>query len=375
MFKAAFARRGLAPVVLSRTVGDTTTSTSALSPWNSCGAYMAATLHAAHVSADCCALALSKLAVRSRHRKAAGSMISARFHRLLVTTLLTSTAALLPLNAHAWGSEGHHLIADVAESQLSVTAKAEVNRLLALEPGSTLASISTWADDYRSPPTAAWHYVNLPRDGNCQYKAERSCVNGSCVVGAIERQVAVLASNSPDEARLKALKYVVHFVADVHQPLHAGFADDKGGNAYQVQAFGRGTNLHAVWDTALIAHWPGGESALRAAVEDEKPTVDASFAPGRWAEESCRVVSTDGFYPPGHKLDDACALRWDLTLVRRMAAAARRLALPRSTSAWGIGRTTGTGCVDDPLRAWGTLKSIVLIDSHRKCHLTAVCCQ
>jgi nuclease S1 len=248
-----------------------------------------------------------------------------RWPGILATVLLTCVA-FLPPNANAWGSEGHHVIAEVAETQLTAAARAEVSRLLALDPGSTLASISTWADETRSPSTAAWHYVNLPRDGGCKYEAERSCVAGACVVGAIERQAAVLASNAPDEARLKALKYVVHFVADVHQPLHAGFADDRGGNTFQLQAFGRGTNLHALWDSGLIAQWPGGESALRAAVGGEKSAVDTGFVPGRWAEESCRVVSTDGFYPSRHKLDDAYAQRWDATLVERMASAARRLA-------------------------------------------------
>jgi hypothetical protein len=65
---------------------------------------------------------------------------------------------------------------------------------------------------------------------------------------------------------------------------------------------------------------------MRAAVLAEKSKVDASFVPGKWAEESCRVVLSDGFYPSGHKLDDAYARRWDPTLVQRMAAAARRLA-------------------------------------------------
>ncbi len=250
----------------------------------------------------------------------------ARSRRFLATALLAYAAALLPPNAHAWGSAAHHLIAEVAETQLTAAAKSEISRLLALEPGSTLASISTWADEIRSPSTAAWHYVNLPRDGDCRYEPEQSCVKGACVVGAIERQAAVLASNEPDEVRLKALKYVVHFAADVHQPLHAGFADDRGGNTYQLQAFGRGMNLHAVWDVGLVEHWPGGATALRAAVGGEKPSVDTSFAPGRWAEESCRVVSTEGFYPTGHKLDDAYAQRWDSTLVHSMAAAARRLA-------------------------------------------------
>jgi nuclease S1 len=136
----------------------------------------------------------------------------------------------------------------------------------------------------------------------------------------------MLASNAADEERLKALKYIVHFAADVHQPLHAGFADDRGANAYRLQAYGRGTNLHAVWDVAIIEHWPGGPKALRAAVSAAKSTVDASFAPGRWAAASCRVVSTEGFYPSGHKLDAGYAQRWDPKLVQSMSAAARRLA-------------------------------------------------
>ena len=241
--------------------------------------------------------------------------------------ILLTCLALLPVNASAWGSEAHRLIAEVAETHLTAAAKKEVSRLLALEPGSTLVSISTWADEHRSPATAALHYVNLPRDERCRYESEQSCVKGSCVVGAIERQTAMLASNAPDEERLKALKYLVHFVADVHQPLHAGFADDRGGNTYQLQAFGRGTNLHAVWDVGLIEHFPGGPNALRAAVGAKKSTVDASFAPVKWAEESCRVASTEGFYPSGHKLDDEYTRRWDPTLVQSMAAAARRLAV------------------------------------------------
>ena len=83
----------------------------------------------------------------------------------------------------------------------------EVDPLLALEPGATLASISTWADDTRTPSTAAWHYVNLPRDSGCRYDAARDCPDGQCVVAAIERQHKVLMSTAPDVDRLKALKY------------------------------------------------------------------------------------------------------------------------------------------------------------------------
>ena len=229
-------------------------------------------------------------------------------------------------NAVAWGGDGHRLIADVADKQLSVPAKTEVDRLLALEPGATLASISTWADETRNPSTAAWHYVNLPRDSDCHYEPDTSCAHGACVVAAIDAQVAVLASNASDEQRLKALKYIVHFVGDVHQPLHAGFADDRGGNSFQLQAFGRGTNLHALWDSALIQQWPGGLPALRAAVDAEKTDVDSSVAPRLWAEASCRVVNTAGFYPEVHKLPEAYGRQWSPTLVTQLAFAGRRLA-------------------------------------------------
>ena len=240
---------------------------------------------------------------------------------------LFAIMAAQPLGAGAWGGDGHRIVAEVAQPQLTAPVKAEVDRLLALEPGATLASVSTWADEFRSPSTAPWHYVNLPRDSNCTYDPDRSCLQGACVVGAIERQAEVLASHAADEDRLKALKYVVHFVGDVHQPLHAGFADDRGGNSYQLQAFGRGTNLHALWDSALIQRWLGGIAALRTAVEAEKTAVDDNPSPAHWAEASCRVVTAKGFYPTGHKLDDEYAQQWSATLVQQLAAAGHRLAV------------------------------------------------
>lgn len=245
--------------------------------------------------------------------------------RLLLAATMLAALASLPSHTAAWGADGHRLIAEVAEGLLSAPAKTEAQRLLALEPGATFASVSTWADEARTPVTAPWHYVNLPRDANCAYSPARSCVQGACVVSAIDHQAAVLASDAPDEARLKALKYLVHFVGDVHQPLHAGYADDRGGNTYQVQFASRGSNLHAVWDSGLIREWPGGIDGLRGAVERDRAAANAS-PPAQWAEESCRTVEAEGFYPPAHKLDDAYAQRWNPVLARRMAAAARRLA-------------------------------------------------
>jgi len=232
---------------------------------------------------------------------------------------------LQPRAVLAWGAQGHQLVAEYAASRLSAQARAEIDRLLALEPGATLVSVSTWADEKRSPATAAWHYLNFPRDADCSYDAAISCIDGNCVVGSIERQAAILASNAPDAERLKAMKYLVHMVADVHQPLHAGFADDRGGNSFQIQAYGRGTNLHALWDSALIDNWPGGMPALRSAMATTDPnqTGDAVIA----AQESCQIVSSVGFYPGGRKVGADYAQRWSATLVQRLSTAGARLAV------------------------------------------------
>lgn len=231
-----------------------------------------------------------------------------------------------PVHAKAFGSEGHRIVATIAEQQLSERARSEIARLLTLEPGATLVSISSWADHTREPSTAGWHYVNLPRDADCHYDAARDCPDGQCVVGAIERQRKVLASTESDAERLRALKYLVHFVADVHQPLHAGYADDRGGNKYQVQAFGRGTNLHALWDTGLIEQSPGALSALLAESSAAGPVTADVSKPAQWAEESCRIVAADGFYPSGHKIGADYLQRMVPTLKERLAVAGRRLA-------------------------------------------------
>ena len=192
--------------------------------------------------------------------------------KLVVRTLATGAALVASVfgatvsTAHAWGTEGHQVIALIAQSQLTAKARAEVDRLLAQEPGATLASVSTWADEHRNPSTAPWHYVNFPR-GNCIYDEQRDCPDGRCVVVAIKKELALLASGAPDDKRLNALKYVVHFVGDVHQPLHAGYFDDKGGNMYQLQAFMKGSNLHAVWDTGLIKNLNEEPEALAARVQ------------------------------------------------------------------------------------------------------------
>jgi len=243
----------------------------------------------------------------------------------LFTHLAVLSGLAAPLGASAWGADGHRLIAELAESQLSPAAAAEVGRLLSQEPGATMVSVSTWADEKRSGVTAPLHYVNLP-EGDCTYSRERDCAGGRCLVEAIAMKAQVLKSAASDAERLLALKYLIHFVGDIHQPLHVGLASDKGGNLFQVRAFGRGSNLHAVWDGDLIRHRAGGLSQLLRDASSASPRAHRVFDPARWAQEACTVRSAASFYPEDRVAGPAYAARWDETLVAQLALAGRRLA-------------------------------------------------
>jgi nuclease S1 len=263
---------------------------------------------------------------------------------------LACAALLLGLAAGpalAWGKLGHRLVGALAADELTPTARAEVARLLAGEPEPTLAGISTWADDLRANDpdlgrrSARWHYVNIGEAG-CRYQAADACPDGDCVVEAIRAQAAILADRDRgDAARRQALKFVVHFVADVHQPLHAGFARDRGGNTIQVrvpEAFippwaegNPGSNLHAVWDGGLLHSAGLDEAAYLAhlrALPLALPVLRDPLPPpaGRWAEESCAIVLREGFLPARAELGTGYYATWRPLADERLRRAGSRLA-------------------------------------------------
>ena len=186
--------------------------------------------------------------------------------RLIAPLALVALWGIGTTPARAWGVQGHQVVAAIAWQGLSPVAREEATRLLALEPAQTLVSVATWADEHRGPATAPWHYLNFPR-GQCRFDAARDCPEGQCVIGAIDRQRAILASKATDAERLQALKYLVHLVADIHQPLHAGYQDDRGGNTVQLRFLMRGSNLHALWDKGLIEQLGLDNEALIAAAQ------------------------------------------------------------------------------------------------------------
>lgn len=239
---------------------------------------------------------------------------------------------LSPL-ALAWSKLGHRLVGELAERHLTPAAEAQVRKLLAGEPDPTLAGVATWADDLRNTDparfkaTSRWHYVTI-RSDDCIFDRKRDCPDGQCVVGAIEAQRAILADRSqPLAARRDALKFLVHFVGDIHQPMHASHHDDKGGNDYQIslrtdlppEPYARkhyvdgvmGTNLHAIWDFYILGSAGYGSDAKAVAPYanrlDALPWPPANTQqtsdPAAWAFESCHVTDAQHLYPDGHKLD------------------------------------------------------------------------
>lgn len=242
--------------------------------------------------------------------------------------------------AQAWGPLGHAIVADLAQRHLTASAQAEIRRLLAPEHVHMLAAVASWADDIQDDPahSALWlktrrqHYVDF-RGRKCHFEPPTDCRRGQCVIAGIEHYVGVLADRSRDDAvRREALKFVVHFIGDVHQPLHAGYRDDKGGNTWQVEFDGRGSNLHRVWDSGLLkqrklAAVPYARMLDSQATPRARGRVGATdTAYVQWAEESCRITAEPGFYPLAHKISRAYVDGEVPVAEQRLRAAGYRLA-------------------------------------------------
>jgi hypothetical protein len=268
----------------------------------------------------------------------------------LLVALLLVPFGFSPPPAFAWSQLGHRLIGELAQSRLTPQAKSQVARLLAGDPEPTLGGVASWADNLRNSnparfkATSAWHYIDS-RDGSCAFVLKRDCPDGNCVVEAIEAQSSILADRKQTtSARRDALKFLVHLVGDVHQPLHAGNRPDSGGNQFQVslrtdlapEAYARqnfrngvmGTNLHAVWDYYILASARMKARQYVARLLPRLPALKAGQlgTPMSWAEESCRLIDARRLYPPKHSMDHAYLTEMRPLAERRIETAALRLA-------------------------------------------------
>jgi len=188
-----------------------------------------------------------------------------------------------------WGRQGHQIVGAIAANHLSAEARRGVVDLLGYDD---LSSAGYWADEIRSNPAYDWakplHYINVPRDATT-VDLSRDCPTGECVIQAIKKYAAIVGDQKrTKDERAEALKFLAHFVGDVHQPLHVSFAVDRGGNSITVTAFDNAsTNLHAVWDTALIEHRTRGDWAKLA------NDIDAAMTKSQRADWEAPSDATD----------------------------------------------------------------------------------
>jgi S1/P1 Nuclease len=227
-------------------------------------------------------------------------LVSSRVKRSFLSIIaLTSVAAfglLCPLRGVlGWGHEGHQVIGLIAEHYMTGAALAKAADLLG---GATIDSVASWADDYRRdhPETGPWHYINVPL-AETKIDLARECPNDQCVIAETERFLLVLRDPKADKAaKAEALKFIVHFVGDLHQPLHDENNGDKGGNERSAIFDGRPDNLHWVWDTGLLEDVNRNPRALAAELEQQiTPQDRAEWVKGSiedWVLEGHRLAQS-----------------------------------------------------------------------------------
>lgn len=231
--------------------------------------------------------------------------------RFSVAALLAAGLLLSSLPAAAWGREGHRTIALIADKHLSRKAAEQVKELLGAE---ALADVASWADDVRNKPeykgTGPWHFVNLPLGmGYADFVQQLKGKSEANAYQALNQNLQLLADKKqPREKRIEALKFVVHLVGDIHQPMHVSRAEDKGGNDIQLQFQGTGSNLHRMWDSGFIQAQALTDAQMAEAYANPDKSLAQQWSkasPEQWLFESY-LLSTRQYseVPTGSVLDE-----------------------------------------------------------------------
>ena len=237
------------------------------------------------------------------------------YQRAWLGTLAVVVVLLFsPLRAWPWGCDGHQAVAMIAEKHMSTHALAMANQLLKSQPIDPtlsrycssqgldlMADASTWADDLRStrPEASPWHYIDIPRGAPRSAEADSCPAATGCVTSALAHQLELLRSDSTEpRVRADALRFIIHFVGDMHQPLHCVDNNDLGGNCVPVDFFGiapmernpqfesYSPNLHAIWDTGILTHLRGAQS-----VADWADSLDNHFSSWEsgWVKDGIKI--------------------------------------------------------------------------------------
>jgi hypothetical protein len=228
---------------------------------------------------------------------------------LLGCVLLFASSPLM-----AWGQQAHRVIGGLALDHLDQHARLELFRLLETADPEETVQWCNWPDEFRATDQGAWtapmHFVNIPL-GAAGYDTARDCGDGLCVTEAITRFAAELGdSDLPARQRREAFGFVCHFVGDLAQPLHAGFAFDRGGNDFEIFFNGQSSNLHRFWDTLLIETRSDDWNTLRKVLR-----LGQRIAPAKhWGEEQAVQWTNES-----HHLADTRAYPGDPAITQQFA--------------------------------------------------------
>lgn len=260
---------------------------------------------------------------------------------------VTALSALVLLGhgepGRAWGRLGHQVAGDIAEPHLHSTTRVALRKLIGSE---SLAAASVWADEMRSDPSQYWqetanpyHYVTVPPGRSY---GEVGPPGQGDALSALEAFEAVLQDRDSSLAeRQLALRFSLHIIQDLHQPLHVGNGRDRGGNDILASYRGDTVNLHHVWDTLIVQHGARSRDSWRARLRQwdllREPQA-SDVEPLRWVAESSSL--RDRLYPPPHVIDTAY-------LDRFLPEAQQRLALAGIRSAAWLNQNLGEGASAD----------------------------
>lgn len=227
-----------------------------------------------------------------------------------------------------YGDLGHKMVAAAAWPQLTPYAKHQVESILGFGQ-EKFVKASVWADhiksDQRFNHLKPLHYVNLPK-GAKQYKKQRDCKDGQCIVQAIH-DFSEYARSGSEREQVLALRMLIHLIADIHQPLHAGYEKDRGGNWFEVKYQDYSVSLHKLWDHQLVERfhedWQEGSAELL----KDMPKANL-YGPEKWAEISHALVERTVYQTKENRAVSKVYLDMADDLTRRqLQLAAWRLAM------------------------------------------------
>ena len=253
--------------------------------------------------------------------------------RQTIATLIVLVCFSLPVETAAWGRDGHRIVGAIAMTRLDPAARQILTELLGKTDRQTIGHACNWPDQLRSQPeyqhTYPWHYVNLPR-WDKHYNRQRDCRDGNCAPEALKRFTTRLADDRlPKGERVKAFNWVCHLTADLHQPLHSGYGDDRGGNELEVRYRGRSLNLHSLWDTRLIrSNRPSWRRYSNRLIDELAPPAAVAWSVeevDHWTEQAHSLVQ-QMVYPESAEIKSPYVSKAMPVIDRQLSLAGLRLA-------------------------------------------------